>query len=140
MVLVLIFVSILVHEYIHAIVFKIFLKENKESVKIGFQKETFTPYCHCAEKLRLWQYAIAIIAPSIVLGFVPYIIASIYQDIIWLFFAWFNISAAGGDILIFLVILKFGNFNLWIKDHPTKVGFIVCKIDEVVGGYNNEET
>lgn len=119
--------SIIIHECIHAVTFKLFLKGEKECVKISIDKNSLTPYCHCKEKLRLWQYAIAIIAPGIILGLIPYILAIYYKDIIWLCFSWINFSAAGGDILIILKIIKYGKFNVWVMDHPEKVGFLVCE-------------
>ena len=121
------FLSIILHELIHAAIFLVFCKNKKNSVKIGFKKELLTPYCYCREKLKLWQYAIGIIGPCIFLGIIPYIIAMFYKNVLILFLGGLNIAAAAGDILILYLLIKYGKINAWVRDHPIECGFIMEK-------------
>ena len=94
---------------------------------IDFNTLTLTTYCHCKEKVKLWQYGVAVIAPTIILGVIPYVLAIYFKNIIWLFFGLISFSSGGGDILILLKIIQYGKYNVWVKDHPEKVGFVVCE-------------
>lgn len=122
------FLSIILHELIHAAIFLVFCKNKKNSVKIGFKKELLTPYCYCREKLKLWQYAIGIIGPCIFLGIIPYIIAMFYKNVLILYLGGLNIAAAAGDILILYLLIKYGKIDAWVRDHPIECGFIMEKV------------
>lgn len=136
---VLMFISIFFHECIHALVFGMFINKKKEYVKIGFDKQKMTPYSYCNGKLRLWQYALAIIAPCLILGFIPYILSIFYKDVIILFVSGINICGAGADVLLILIIVKYGKFNAWVKDHPRKVGFFIIKNHIAIEGERSIE-
>lgn len=120
--------SIPIHEYIHAITFYFFVKD-KTTIKVGFDKYNITPYCHCSQKLLLWQYMIAIAMPLIVLGILPCILAVFYKDVMLLLCAEIEICCAGADLLVIFIALYHGNYKKYVVDHPTQVGFLVIDHD-----------
>lgn len=121
-------ISIPIHEYIHAITFYFFVKD-KTKIKVGFDKNNITPYCYCSQKILLWQYMIAIAMPLIVLGMLPCILAVVYKDVMLLLCAEIEISCAGADLLVIFIAIYYGNYNKYVVDHPTYVGFLVIDDD-----------
>lgn len=68
-------VLILVHEFIHGITWAFFSPKGWKSISFGFIAEYLTPYCSCNEPMKKHQIIIGALMPTIVLGFVPGIIA-----------------------------------------------------------------
>jgi len=121
--------GIVLHELIHGITWAKFAKEGFKSIKFGILKEMLTPYCHCKEPLSVRQYIIGAIAPAIIMGIVPSIIALMIGNVRLLIFGMFFIMAAGGDLLIINLIRKEKSTDL-VQDHPSEAGcYIYRKID-----------
>lgn len=112
--------GIVVHEFIHGLTFAIFAKAGFKSVKFGILKP-FTPYCHCKEPLKAWQYRISTIMPAIVLGLIPWAIAMFTGSIGLMLFGIFFTMAAGGDFII-IYLLRNQPANSLVQDHPEKIG------------------
>ena len=121
--------GIVLHELIHGIIWAKFAKEGFKSIKFGVLWEMLTPYCHCKEALNVRQYIIGAIAPAIILGIIPSIIAIITGNLGLLIFGMLFTMAAGGDFLIINLIRKESSSDL-VQDHPSEAGcFIYRKIE-----------
>ena len=119
-----IIVGIIVHEFIHGFTWAQFATEGLKSMKYGVIWKYLTPYCHCKEPLLVKHYITGGIMPAIILGFIPSIIAIIIGGYGLLLFGIFFTFAAGGDFIIVSMLLKQPASNL-VQDHPTKVGCYV---------------
>ena len=121
--------GIVLHELIHGIIWAKFAKEGFKSIKFGVLWEMLTPYCHCKEALNVRQYIIGAIAPAIILGIIPSIIAIMTGNLGLLIFGMLFTMAAGGDFLIINLIRKESSSDL-VQDHPSEAGcFIYRKIE-----------
>ena len=65
---------------------------------------------------------IGALAPCMILGVVPYIVAIISGNSLLLWFAIFNIAAAGGDLMVALHICK--DQPSLMMDLPEECGYI----------------
>jgi hypothetical protein len=129
---VLLFFGIILHELIHGAFFALFAKGRFKSVQFGIlpSAKLFTPYCHCKEKLRINHYRMAILMPLLIMGIIPAIISLITGNIYLLLWSIVFITAACGDILIFLKTLK-EKRDTWIFDHPTEAGYFLYRHDAI---------
>lgn len=116
--------GIVLHELIHGLTFLPFCKNGFKSIKFGFLKQYFTPYCHCKEPLKLKYYRIGVIMPAIILGFLPSVWAIVTGNFYLLCFGIFFIMVAAGDCMI-LMILKNENPEDLVLDHPSEAGCFV---------------
>ena len=118
-------ISIPVHEGIHGITWAIFSKNKFKSIAFGVAWKSLTPYCSCEEALKRGQYTLGAIMPDLLLGIIPMIIACIIGSADLLLYAGFMTVCAGGDLLIFTMILreKKAGQELFL-DHPTKIGLV----------------
>jgi len=86
----------------------------------------FTPYCHCKEPLKVKHYIFGAIAPAIILGIIPSVLAILIGNLKLLIFGIFFTMAAGGDILMINLIRK-ENMNDLVLDHPSEVGCYIYR-------------
>ncbi len=112
------------HELLHGITWAFFTKKGFRSIRFGVKWEFFTPYCHCTEPLRVWQYIVGGLMPLMVMGLAPWIYAMIEGNAQVVFFGIFFSIAAGGDIQSVWLLRKFKS-NQLIYDHPETLGFIL---------------
>lgn len=114
--------GIIIHEFLHGITWAIFAKKGFKSIKFGIN--SFTPYCHCKEPLKVKHYRLGGAMPLIVMGIIPGIAGLILGDGLYLavgiFFSW----AAGGDIIALFMLRKMDK-NTMVSDHPDKMGFYI---------------
>ncbi|MBA7533087.1 hypothetical protein ES705_25322 [subsurface metagenome] len=116
--------GIVIHELLHGIVWAVFSKKGFRSIHFGVKWEFFTPYCHCTESLKVWQYILGGVAPLIIMGLLPGIYAIITGNALVMFIGIFFSWAAGGDIQAVWMLRRF-KINQLIHDHPEELGFIV---------------
>jgi hypothetical protein len=116
--------GIIIHELSHGIVWAIFAEKGFRAIRFGIKWEYLTPYCHCSDPLKVWQYILGGIAPLILMGVIPAFCALIYGNVFLMFFAMFFTWAAGGDIQAIWMLRKFKMYQK-VKDHPVELGFIV---------------
>jgi hypothetical protein len=85
-----------------------------------------TPYCNCSEPLKKNQYIFGSLAPLVVVGIVPSVIAIITGWYWLLLVGVVMIMGAGGDIIITFRMLKYKTEkqDVIFYDHPTKCGFV----------------
>jgi len=120
--------GIVIHELLHGVFWAMFSKKGFRSIHFGIKWEYFTPYCHCTESLKVWQYVLGGLAPLFFMGLLPAIYAMYTGNALWMFYAIFFSAAAGGDIQAVWILRKFKS-NQLIKDHPDELGFIVLNKD-----------
>lgn len=114
--------GIVIHELIHGICFARFNETGFKSIKFGAYWKHLAFYCHCSEPIKVKHYLITLLMPSIILGFLPLVLAYTIQSFALLFFACTMICGGIGDFYISWLILKLDKDCL-IIDHPSKVGF-----------------
>jgi len=128
-------VGIVVHELIHGLTWSRFAKNGFKSIKFGILWKMLTPYCHCKEPLKVRHFILGAMAPAIVLGFIPSILAILTGNIGMLLFGMFFTMAAGGDFLIINIIRK-ENMNDLVQDHPSEAGCYIYRKNEEEATHN----
>ena len=117
--------GIFIHEWIHGVCFALFAKSKWKSVKFGVLWTSFTPYAHCTDQLKINHYRIAVIMPGLLLGLIPAIASLFIGNIILLIIGILFSFTAAGDFVIIYEMRKLR--NVWIKDHPSEMGFYVIE-------------
>ena len=115
--------GIIIHELLHGLTWGYFALNGLKSIKFGIKWKFLTPYCHCKEPLKVKHYKIGGAMPLIVMGIVPSLIGIIIGHGGILSFGIFFTWAAGGDIIALYMLQKLDN-NIYVSDHPEKMGFI----------------
>lgn len=116
--------GVVVHELLHGIGWVFFTKSKVKSISFGVKWEYLTPYCHCSEPLKKWQFVIGAALPGIVLGLMPAFISYFNGSLAWWFFGFFFTVSAGGDIIALWMLRKVPG-NCKIQDHESDFGFVV---------------
>lgn len=117
-------VCIPVHEGLHGIFWAVSCKKKFKSIQFGVIWKNLTPYCHCKEALSVLQYYSGLLAPFIILGIIPSIIAVIIGNQLLLAVGIINILSAGGDTTIACLLVKYIGKNVRVSDHPIKCGCV----------------
>ena len=115
--------GIIIHELLHGLTWGHFASNGLKSIKFGVKWKFLTPYCHCKEPLKVKHYRIGGAMPLIIMGIIPSIIGLIIGHGGVLTFGIFFTWAAGGDIIALFMLRKLDN-NIYVSDHPEKMGFI----------------
>ncbi len=117
-------IGIILHEAIHGFFFAIFNSKGWKAVMFGFSKKMMVPYAHCKEPVKVKHFRIAVIMPTIILGILPLFIYLFTDSFwVWIFSLMFTI-AGGGDLIVLWMVRKL-EANKIIKDHPSKLGYIL---------------
>lgn len=117
-------ISIVLHEFIHGFVWSRFTKNGWKSIKFGIVWKSLLPFCHCIEPLKASQYKLGLLMPTMILGILPIIYSLITGSFDLLFYGFLMLLGGIGDIIIFFMMGKVKSDTV-IKDHPSKIGFIV---------------
>ncbi len=119
--LIVFFVSIMIHEGLHALGYRMGGAKWQE-IQFGFLWKALTPYAHCTATLRADAYRLAVALPGILLGLIPLAIGFAAR-IDWLMlYGCAMLAGAIGDVMIFLLLVPLKGDTL-IRDHATKPGF-----------------
>ncbi len=127
MFLVVFMLLIMVHELIHGITWGICAESKFKAIAFGFIWQYLTPYCTCKEPLKKYQMILGSMMPTVILGIVPGIVASLTGSVAALYMGCLMIIGGGADIIIASKILLHrskGKDTLYF-DHPYKVGTMV---------------
>ena len=122
-------IGVVVHELIHGITWSCYTKNGFRSIKFGVLMKMLTPYCHCKEPLRVRQYIIGALMPSIILGIIPIMYAWYSGNIHILLFAIFFTVSAAGDFMIVQLIWREDMRSL-VLDHPSEAGCFIYKKED----------
>jgi hypothetical protein len=117
-------VAIFVHELIHGAIFAYYAPNRFRSVKFGFSKNLGSPYCHCSDPLKVKHYMRAGIAPFVILGVIPYLLALVTGNNWIKVFGLLFCIGGFGDLLVWIKLFKYDK-NILVMDHPSKMGFIL---------------
>ena len=125
------FVLVIVHELIHGITWAAFVKDGWKSISFGFIVEYLTPYCSCNQPMKKYQIIIGAIMPTVILGFIPAIVAVITGSSLTLMVALLLIMGGGGDMIIIFKLLCFKSTakDVLFIDHPYELGTAVFERD-----------
>lgn len=115
--------GIIIHELLHGLTWGYFASNGMKSIKFGVKWKFLTPYCHCKEPLKVKHYKIGGAMPLIILGIIPSIVGLIIGHGGVLAFGIIFTWAAGGDIIALYMLRKLDN-NIYVSDHPEKMGFV----------------
>ena len=115
-----------VHELTHGLTWARFAKSGWKSIEFGVIWRSLNPYCTCSEPMGRGQYLAGLLMPCLVLGVLPSLLACFTGSLWLLFLGLIMTAAAGGDLLIALMILtrRMPAGTLYL-DHPTEIG-LVC--------------
>ena len=117
-------VGVVGHELLHVWAWRLAGRVPKDTVRLGFQWKTITPYAHCTVPMAARAYRIGAMTPGIVLGVLPALIGlALGGGVVFLFGLLFTL-AAGGDALI-LWLLRDVPPEWLVEDHPTRAGCLV---------------
>lgn len=121
------FLLIVVHELIHGVGFACFVESHWKAVSFGIIWKMLTPYCTCREPLKRKHYLVAILAPTVILGIIPTIIAVVYGFWGMFLVSLLMIFGGGADILIAikLCVYKTKGKDCVFFDHPYECGLVV---------------
>jgi len=116
--------GVAVHELLHGITWALFAKKGFRSISFGIKWEYLTPYCHCSEPLKVWQFVAGALAPAVIMGFLPAVSALFTGNTLLMCFGIFYFWAASADILTVWLMRRLKK-NQLVSDHPKELGFIV---------------
>jgi hypothetical protein len=119
-------VSILLHEVLHAIGFRLLGQAPREAIRIGFQRRTLTPFASCSAPVRASAYRAAALLPGAVLGVLPVLTGWLLGSGTLVLYGWAMLAVAGGDLAAVWAIRDVPGPVL-VLDHPQRVG---CRITE----------
>ena len=115
-----------VHEGIHGLTWAIFAPGHWGDISFGFIVQYLTPYCTCRAPLSKGAYALGGVMPTVVLGFLPAVIAVFIGQAALLWMGIVMIFAGGADLTILLKLLAFrtkGREAVYV-DHPYECGLV----------------
>ena len=128
-IILLLFVSIGIHEWIHGTAFVRIGGVAKTAVSYGFSWKGLAPYAHCKAPMRASAYRIAVLLPGLLLGIIPGLIGLV-TGIWWLLpYGMMMVVAAGGDTAVLLAMSRLPGDAL-VLDHPSQAGCLVLSSDK----------
>ena len=113
------------HELIHGLFWGLSAKGGFHAVSFGFMVQYLTPYCTCKEPLPRWAYVLGALAPTLVLGVLPYLAALCLGSWPLFLLSVLMILGGGGDMLIIGKLLAFRcPKDTIFLDHPYQGGLV----------------
>ncbi len=113
--------SLVAHELLHAIGFWLVGGVPFSRIKFGFSWQAFAPYAHCRAPLQATAYRISVALPGLMLGVLPGVFGIVTQRPMLVMWATLMLLAAGGDAAILWAVRRVPN-TAQVLDHPKKVG------------------
>lgn len=108
---------------IHALFFGLYAQDGFKTIKFGINWKAIAPYCHCNEPIKVKNYRIAILMPTVFVGFIPLIIGFIVGEINIVAVSTFMIIGGLGDFIALWMLKDFKKDTV-VLDHPSKIGFL----------------
>lgn len=113
--------GVVVHELLHAAGFLAFGRVPRESVRLGFQRRTLTPFASCSVAVTADAYRAAALLPALALGLLPAFAAWWLGSGVLILWSWLMLALAGGDLAAVWAIRAVPGHAL-VLDHPQRVG------------------
>ncbi|WP_420643403.1 DUF3267 domain-containing protein [Candidatus Leptofilum sp.] len=114
-------VSIVVHELLHAVGFWLVGGVPWRRIKFGFSWQGLAPYAHCRDPLQTAAYRISVALPGIFLGILPGFAGVALQQPLLVMWATLMLLAAGGDAAVLWAVRSVPRRAI-VLDHPSEVG------------------
>lgn len=118
--IIIIAVSVVIHELLHGIGWAISSKKGWNVVR--FNINAMMPSCACKVALEKKQYLVGVLTPFVILGLGSILFLFIYPGTISLLTVMVVFIASGADLIIAFNVLK--ESDSLIVDHPTEAGYI----------------
>lgn len=118
--------GIVAHELIHGIVWGMCAKNRFKSIRFGMMWKYLCPYCHCKDLLTVTQYRIGAVAPAIVLGLLPGILALFIGSSDLLMLSMVMTIGGVGDFMI-LYLLRKEKSSDYVQDLPSEAGCYIYR-------------
>ena len=115
-------VGIPMHELLHALGWAA-VNRSFKGIRLGFQRNTLTPYCACSIPMNRMKYVFGVLLPFGVLGLLSSVFSIIFAKFWLLLFALCNIFMAGGDTAVTFKALFYAPKGALLLDHPERAGF-----------------
>ena len=93
-----------------AILLSIFAEGKFANVKFKILKDTQKPYCCLTEPIKIWQYQLCLAVYILIVAIIPYIIALIIGDFIFVLASFLCAFFAGGEIIFFISLFGWKKF------------------------------
>ncbi len=116
--------GVILHELLHGITWAYFGNKPLAAIRFGFKLSALTPYAHCREPMAASVYRIGAVAPAVILGLVPVLVATVTGAGYLLLPGLLFLAASAGDFLI-LWILRGVKPQQRVQDHPHRAGCLV---------------
>ena len=116
--------SLMVHELLHAAGFWLVGGVPPGRIKLGFSWKGFAPYAHCRDPLQTSAYRISVVLPGLFLGVLPGLAGVALQQPLLVMWATLMLLAAGGDTAVLWAVRRVPG-SAQVLDHPAKVG---CRV------------
>ena len=128
-VLLLSIVSTPLHEFLHGCGWAISTGNGFASIRYGFNKKAFVPYCTCGVPLKKGRYLLGTLLPCVVLGVLPLVVSAFVRNYWVLLFGLLGVSGAVGDLCTTVQLLCYRRKKdeLLCIDHPTEAGLYVIE-------------
>lgn len=113
------------HELIHGLFWGLCAKGGFRAVSFGFMAQYLTPYCTCKEPLPRWAYVTGALAPTLLLGALPCLLALCLGSWPLFLLSALMLLGGGGDMLIIGKLLAFRcPKDTIFLDHPYQGGLV----------------
>lgn len=111
----------IIHVFIHGIVWAYFAKDKFKSIKFGVFWRMLSPYCFCIEPLKLNNYRLGIILPTLIVSILPGVISIWLQNPDLLIFSAFMLILSSSDFYL-LYLLKGVRKDALVLGMPIETG------------------
>lgn len=115
------FITVVIHELVHAAMFPDALSSKR--CIIGLLPKTMLAFAWCGLPMRRNRYLLVALTPLFILSFLPLLLYPVYRDTLYhvLPYAFFNMSAVGGDLLVVYFVLRQIPRDKWIQSNGATV-------------------
>ena len=118
--------GLILHELIHGAICAFFAEKGFKSIKFGAIWKSLMLYCHCDEPLKIYQYILNLIMPTIILGIIPSIVAIITGNFILVILGIFLTLGGCGDFFM-ISLLRNEKSDDIVQDHPIEIGCYIYR-------------
>lgn len=126
MMLIQLFLLIVAHELLHGLVMGLSVPNGFKAVEFGVNYHIMAPYCTCIEPMKKGRILLALVFPTLVLGFGLGVVAIFAGHNLWFFLAELMIVGGAGDFYTFLWVLRLpASREAVYSVHPYEVGLVV---------------
>jgi Putative zincin peptidase len=124
LVLVVLLASVLLHELVHVLGFRLLARAPARAVRLGLNRRSLTPFACCADPVSARGYRATALLPALALGLLPALVAAGFGSGLLALWSWAMLAVSGGDVAAVWAIRRVPAHAL-VQDHPARVG---CRV------------